>query len=187
MAENNLELLARAYAAELQALDTAATELLTLTTLEGAEGVQLDGLGQIIGTARQGLDDEPYRSLLRAQIAINKAGGAIEQLNEIVRLATNTTIADDAFTLVESFPADFKIDFTQILDPDVGPITAEAMYRAKAAGVHGVFEYHDTEPVFAFDGAGGSDFGSATSLPGNSGYYLKTAIRNRGARESEVL
>lgn len=179
MAENNLERLARAYAVELQALDTAATELLTLTTLDGAEGVQLDGLGQIISTERQGLDDEAYRSLLRSQIRVNTSGGAIEQLNEIIRLATNTTIVDGAFTLVESFPADFKVDFVPILDPDVGPIAAEAMYRGKAAGVHGVFEYHDTEPVFAFDGVGGSEF--------DGGYYLKAAIRNRGARESEIL
>lgn len=176
---NNFELLVRSYAAEVQALDTAATELLTLTTLNGAEGVQLDGLGQIIGIERQGLDDEPYRSLLRSQIRINRSGGSIEQLNEIIRFATNTTAADQAFDLVESFPADFKITFTTILDADVGPIAAEAMYLGKAAGVHGVFEYHDTEPVFAFDGDGSSKF--------DGGYYLLTAIRNRGARESEIL
>lgn len=184
---NNFELLVRAYVAELQALDTAATDLLTDTTLDGAEGVQLDGLGQIIGIERQGLDDDDYRSLLRAQIRVNTSGGTIDQLNEIIRLATNSTIADANFTLTESFPADFKVDYTEILPAGTGPIAAEAMYGGKAAGVHGVFEFHDTEPVFAFDGAGGSDFGTATSLPGNSGYHLKTAIRNRGARESEIL
>lgn len=178
MTENNLELLTRAYVAELQALDTAATALLTDTTIDASEGVQLDGLGQILGIERQGLDDEPYRSLLRAYIRVNTSGGSIEQLNEIIRLATNSTIADAAFTLVESFPADFKIDYVPILPVGIGPIAAEAMYSGKAAGVHGVFEYHDTEPMFAFDGVGSSKF--------DGGYYLKSAIRNRGARESEV-
>ena len=174
---NNFELLVRSYAAEVQALDTAATEVLTLTTINGAEGVQLDGLGQIIGIERQGLDDEPYRSLLRSQIRINRSGGSIEQLNEIIRFATNTSAADAAFELVEGFPADFKITYGPIIDAAIGPIAAEAMYLGKAAGVHGVFD--DTEPVFAFDGDGSSKF--------DGGFYLLTAIRNRGARESEIL
>jgi len=184
---NNLELLVRAYVAELQALDTAATDLLTDTTLDGAEGVQLDGLGQIIGIERNGLDDEPYRSLLRAYIRINTSGGTIEDINAIVRFATNTTEADAAFSLTDGPLAEFLVVFSEILSGETGQIAAEAMYAGKAAGVHAVFEYHTTEPIFAFDGAGGADFGTATSLPGNSGYYLKTAIRNRGARESEIL
>lgn len=184
---NDLELLVRAYAAELQALDAAATALLSDTTLDGAVGVQLDGLGQIIGLERNGLGDDRYRALLRAQIRINTSAGTIEQLNEIIRLVTGTTVADAAFTLVESYPADFKVVFEPVMVNGIGPVAAEAMYQAKAAGVHGVFEYHDTTPIFAFDGAGGSNFGSATALPGNSGYHLKTAIRNAGARESEVL
>jgi len=176
---NDLELLARSYVDELQALDAAATALLTDTSLDAAVGVQLDGLGQIIGLERNGLDDDRYRALLRAQIRVNTAGGTIPQLNEIIRLVTGTTAANAAFTLVESFPADFKIDFVPILDVGVGAIAADAMYQAKAAGVHGVFEYYETAPVFAFDGAGGSRF--------DGGWYIKTAIRNRGARESEVL
>lgn len=176
---NNLEKLVESYVPEAQALDTAATELLALTTLDGAEGIQLDGLGQIIGIARQGLTDELYRSLLRAYIRINTSGGTIEQLNEIVRLATNTTEADAAFELSEGDPAEFQIKVTQTLDPDIGLIAAEAMYQGKPAGVHGVLIYHETTPIFAFDGAGGAQF--------DGGSYLRAAIRNRAGRESEVI
>ena len=176
---NDFELLVRAYVDEAQALDTAAADLLALTSLAGSVGSQLDGLGQIIGLERAGLDDDQYRALLNAQIRINISGGTVEQINEIIRLVTGTTAEDDAFALVEGEVAEFKIDYTVTLDSGIGPIAAEAMFQARAAGVYGVFEYHETTPIFAFDGAGASKF--------DGGYYLLTAIRNRGARESDIL
>lgn len=176
---NDFEKLIRSYANEAQALDAAATDLLRLISLDDASGAQLDGLGQIIGADRQGLDDDDYRMLLRAQIQINRSGGTIPQLVEILRLVSNTTLAQAAVELTESFPADFVAKITVALDPGTGDIAAQALYEAKAAGVHGVLHYFDTEPVFAFDGDAGSKF--------DGGYYLKTAVRNRGARESELL
>lgn len=176
---NDIELLVTAYVDQIQELNDAATELLAKVSLDEATGFQLDRLGEIIGLERQGLDDDAYRSALRGWIQVNTSGGTIEQLNEIVRLVTNTPYAAFVFELVEYFPAGFKVDFTQVLPTGIGPMAAEAVYQGKAAGIHGVFEYFETEPVFAFDSFGGSKF--------DGGYYLKTAIRNRGARESEIL
>lgn len=176
---NNFEKLVRSYVDQAQELNDAATELLELVSLDGASGVQLDGLGQLIGLERQGLDDDTYKAALKAWIRVNTSGGTIQQLVEVIRLATSSTVADAAVELVEDFPAGFKITFLGLLPTGIGYMAAEAMYQAKAAGVHGIFEFHQTEPVFAFDGAGGSKF--------DGGYYLKTAIRNRAARESETL
>jgi hypothetical protein len=176
---NNFEKLVRAYVDQAQELNDAATELLIEVSIDGSTGVQLDGLGQLIGLERQGLDDETYKAALKAWVQVNTSGGTIEQLNEVVRLATSTTEADAAFELVEDFWAGFKINFLELLPTGIGYMVAEAMYQAKAAGVYGIFEFFQTEPVFAFDGAGGSKF--------DGGYYLKTAIRNRAARESETL
>lgn len=177
---NDLEKLVRSYTDELQELNDAATALLTDTSIDGSEGVQLDGLGQIIGLPRQGLTDEQYQAALKAWVRVNDSSGTIEEINEIVRLATNTTTADKAFRQIEDFPAGFKVEMLQILAVGIGPMVAEAIYQAKLGGVGAIFEYHQTEPVFAFDGAnGGSKF--------DGGHYLKTAIRNRGARESEIL
>ena len=176
---NDFELLVRSYVDEVQALDAAATDLLTSTGLDSAEGVQLDGLGQIIGLDRAGLSDTLYRSLLRAYIRVNTSAGTIEQLNEIARLASNTTTADQAFGLSESFPADFVLAFTTALPVGIGAIVAEAVYQGKAAGVHGQTSYFENTPVFAFDGPGGVKF--------DGGSRFKTSIRNRGGRESEIL
>lgn len=176
---NDLELLARSYVDESQALNDAATALLPATSLEEAVGVQLDGLGQIIGIERQGLTDTQYRSLLRAYIVVNTSTGTIEELNTIARLASNTTAAAQRFTLVESTPADFLIEFTLTLPVGIGEIVAEAVYQGKAAGVHGQTMYAEQVPIFAFDGANGADFDGPAKL--------KTSIRNRGTRESEIL
>jgi hypothetical protein len=174
---NDFEKLVRSYVDELQALDTAATDLLVLTTLDGAEGVQLDGLGQIIGLERNGLDDDLYQSLLRAYIRVNTSAGTIEQINEIVRLATNTSVADQFFRLNEGSPAEFEVQCTGQLGTGLGAIAAEAMYQGKPAGVHGVFIYWETTSPFVFDGGAVFD----------GGYFFAAAIRNRGARESEIL
>lgn len=178
---NNFELLVDAYVQELQELDTAATELLQLITLDGAEGVQLDGLGQILGVDREGLSDEQYRSLLRAYVQVNTSSGTIEELITVSRLALG--IADDPAEIVvheEQYPAGFTISYDSSVTVHVGEITAEAIYQGKAAGIHGIFQYFHSTPVFAFDGAnGGSKF--------DGGHYLKTAIRNRAGRESEIL
>ena len=166
---NNFETWVKGYVAEAQALDAAATELLQAVTLGSATGVQLDGLGQIIGIERSGLDDEPYRSLLRAYIAINTSGGTIEQLLTIARLATNTTIDDGAIELVEGDIAEFNIECTQQLPTGVGAVFAEAIIQGKAAGVYTIVKYFEAiGPVFAFDGDGGSKF--------DGGFYLRTAI-----------
>jgi hypothetical protein len=183
---NDLELLTRAYADQLQELDEAAAALLTDATLDAAVGVQLDGLGQILGVERHGFSDDHYRSLLRGQIRINTSGGTVEQLNDIARLTSNTTTEDAAFSLTEGDIAEFLIEFTQSLSTGLGLIVAEAIYQGKAAGIHGVVQYHETEPVFAFDGFGGSQMGN-DPLPGDGGYYLRGAARNAGARESEIL
>lgn len=173
---NNLELLVRSYAVEAQALNDAATELLDAVSLDEAVGVQLDGLGQIIGIERNGLSDGLYRSLLRAYIRVNTSGGTIEDLLEIARLASNTTAAAQAFTYAESYPGEFLIEFGITLNAGLGAIVAEAVYQGKPAGVHGQTSYWEQVPVFAFDGGNSTNFDTFGKL--------KTSIRNRGTRES---
>ena len=177
---NDLELLVRAYVDQAQELDTAATALLVDTTIDAAAGVQLDGLGQIIGVGRSGLNDENYRALLRAYIRVNTRGVTIPEIVEIVRLALNQPDGTGFIQLVEGAPAEFEVTFTQALPVGRGLVAAEAIYQAKAAGVHGIFSYFETvtTPLFQFDG-GSSSFDGA--------FRFKTAIRNRRGRESEIL
>lgn len=174
---NNFEKLVASYAAENQEINDAALALLSRVFLDGAEGVQLDGLGQIIGVDRGPFDDDQYRALLRAQILVNRSSGTIAELITIVATALGQDEADTTLTLTESFPLDFVLTNTTITPVGLGSVIADLVYSAKAAAVHGIFQYFDTTPVFAFDGFGGSKF--------DGGFFLRSAIRNRGRRESE--
>lgn len=173
---NNIEKLVASYATEVQELNDAALGFLIDLFLDDAVGVQLDGLGTIIGVERAGFSDDQYRALLRAQIRVNASSGTIEDvITSVARAADVTT----GVVLEEGKPAEFKVTCDTALNLAIAIVAAEVLYQAKPAGVHGVFEFFNLVPVFTFDGVSGSKF--------DGGYYLKTAIRNRGGRESEVL
>ncbi|PWU06781.1 MAG: hypothetical protein C5B43_01325 [Verrucomicrobia bacterium] len=83
----------------LAAIVTQVTEiqyqeylLNTMRWLATAQGVQLDGLGQIIGLARySGQSDTSYREDLQFQIFINQSSGTPEQVIEILKYLTDAS------------------------------------------------------------------------------------------------
>lgn len=153
------------FAAELQEFETAAFEVLLDRWLETAEGVQLDGLGQIIGRERLGTDDDTYRLLLKAQILINLSSGTIPQILEIIP----KVIPAISLEFVSEFPAGFTlVADDEPLDAGVGPIIADILTSATAGGVRGLFQYFETVPHFRFDGSGGSQF--------DGGFFFGTTI-----------
>ena len=173
---NNIEKLVESYIPEIQELNDAALSFLIDLFLDNADGVQLDGIGTIIGVERLGLNDEQYRARLQAQIRVNTSSGTIEDVITSMALAIGVT---SGLELIEGAPAEFAVSYPTILNNVTAIVIAEIMYQAKAGGVHAIFQYHAAEPIFAFDGDGGAKF--------DGGYYLKTAIRNRAGRESEIL
>lgn len=169
-----LEALTRAYTDQTQELEGAAIALIDAVSLEGAEGVQLDGLGDILGREREGATDDRYRNLLKAQIRINLSRGTIEDIISAVRLVIGI---EKQIEIKEGTYADFDLTVDEQLDPDVGPDAADVVYAAKPAGVHGTFTYWETDPLFRFDTSGG----------GFDDGYFGTSLRNSGGRESEIL
>ncbi len=85
----------------LQDLEFVFGDLLTLRTLENAAGVQLDGLGDIVGIDRQGLTDNAYRTAIRFQIGINFSNGEPETLIALTRFITEGTVVN----YTELYPA----------------------------------------------------------------------------------
>ncbi len=162
---NNIEKLLETYVAEVQEFETAAFEVLTQRWLDTAVGVQLDGLGKIVGKEREGADDDTYRRLLRAQILINLSGASVQEIVSILELV----IAGAVIELKQEFPAGFTVVVDQAPIPTSTAITAaEVINQARAGGVRGLLQYYVTDPVFRFDGAGGSKF--------DGGYYFSTTI-----------
>ncbi len=173
---NRFESLVESYATELQELDAAALEVVTETAIASAVGVQLDGLGTIVGAERLGLSDSTYRQRILARVQSNLASGTIEQI-----LAPLAAILGTGYTIEhQEYPtAGFLIRVAEpISDASIGPELARAVNSAKVAGVQGAVQWHETDTPFAFDGAGSAAF--------DGGYQFATAWRDRDGRESEI-
>ena len=80
--------LTTAYLEQIQDLEDALFQLITDRTIETAVGPQLDGIGSIVGEDREGRDDDDYRLAIRVRILLNLTDGTIEQVIEILKLAT---------------------------------------------------------------------------------------------------
>ncbi len=134
------------YLQQLQDLEDALFSLFN-TALSNSVGVQLDGLGRIIGEPRFGRSDADYNLALNARIIVNSSEGTPEELIAVV----NTLIsASSVITLTEFFPAAFEIEVVDEIDED-GFQIGRLVIQAKPAGVNGIFRWHSTTTPFAFD------------------------------------
>lgn len=80
-------------AREVQALEDALQDLLTMRRLDTATGLQLTRIGVKVGQPRNGVtDDDLYRRLVRARIAANRSRGVGEDVLRITRLVVDSTV-----------------------------------------------------------------------------------------------
>lgn len=110
----------------------------------GAVGIQLDGLGQLVGEPRKGLPDAHYRTFLEVRALVNTSNGFAEDLLEIVE-----KIGFDYTVYIEIYPAHIEI---YVGDSDYSRVAFLLLNEAKPAGVGLTFiysEYPDDE-TFAF-------------------------------------
>lgn len=80
-----------ATAKSIQELEYTFVDLFTFRNLDKAYGAQLDGLGELVGKARDGLNDTEYREAIRFQIFINISSGTPETLVETLKFVTQAT------------------------------------------------------------------------------------------------
>src|SRR5688572_28574549 len=77
----NLQKLVAVFSNSYQKIHKTLDDLKHKRNLDTAEGVQLDGLGQILGLPRQsGESDEDYRERLKFQTFINKGTATPEEM-----------------------------------------------------------------------------------------------------------
>jgi len=88
----NFQKMLFAFCTMAQSLQTQETNLQTLRYLNTAEGVQLDGLGQILGLSRiPGQSDASYREDLLFQIFVNSSSATPEDMIYILSYLTNAS------------------------------------------------------------------------------------------------
>lgn len=139
------------YSTQIQLIEDMLFEQIELRFLDDAEGVLLDGLGQIVGVERGGLDDDAYRLRIRAQIKINLSSGTIEDINEIMTLVLPGSVT---FALEEDFPGAIFVDVTGALPGEDGTMISGILQKAKAGGVRAIFMWYVDEDTFQFTVSG---------------------------------
>lgn len=144
--------------AEVQGAEDALWTVAALS-LDDTTGAQLDQVGALVGEARAALDDEPYRSVLRARVLANRSGGTFGEVAAVLAV-----FADD--------PADAALDeyspaaLLATLDAMPGVPAARVaglLRRAKAGGVGlQLVAPAGHDPVFRF--ASGDDVETTFNL-----------------------
>lgn len=138
---------AEAFALQVQDLETLSFDLLAGRGIDTAVGVQLDGIGENVGSSREGLDDAAYRIRVKARIALNLASGTPNEIITILKSISGSNVK-----LTEYYPANFVIDTSA--NPALTVTEAAEMARivasATAAGVRSQFIYSLAAPLTVF-------------------------------------
>lgn len=127
---------------QVQLAENALYELFTERTLDVAVGVQLDGLGDIVGQGRQDQTDGVYRRFIRVRILVNRSDGKLEQLYEIVILAMGN---DPVVRIHEHYPAGMVVHVDTPLEDLTGLELFGILHDAKGGGVR-LFLVHTYSP-----------------------------------------
>lgn len=147
-----------------QAFEDMAYPVLDGRMLDKAEGVQLDGLGQLVGQPRNGQPDATYRLFLAGRVYANSSDSSVETLLALVRQVFGASTAQ----IVSAFSAGYShrrgaavvgLEVgTPTVDPALYPSATQVLKDSLAATVRLAF-------VTVFDAAG--SFALASDLTGS--------------------
>jgi len=146
------------FGGKIQELETVYFELMLDRALSTAVGVQLDGLGDILGEERLARSDSDYRAALSIRIKINISSGEPETLIDVFAALTDATTVQYS----EFYPAGAQLTS----DGSTLPTNlADGMYSIAPATVSLILIIMSGTP-FTFegdpDGAGFADVGFST-------------------------
>lgn len=85
-----MQAMVRIFAKPVQAVEDAILQLLTERTLDNAEGEQLQVIARIVGQQPLDVDDDMFRSIVKARIPANKSRGTGDEILKVVRIALST-------------------------------------------------------------------------------------------------
>ncbi len=152
MADNNITKLIRALVEPVQDVENVLQQLYTERYVDTAVGDQLDILGALVGQLRLGLEDEPYRRVIRARISVNRSKGTIA---DVINVASLIIYDDDALILVDNHgPAALSVQIEGVtVDFQTSVSLATLLRETVSAGVRLYLETQNIpdEDAFTFD------------------------------------
>lgn len=120
-----------AFVNQIQDLEIMFFQLLNEVTLDNAIGVQLDGIGAIVGEEREGRNDDDYRLAIRVRILLNLSNGTPEEILTIV----DTMLGDRDLEFLEYFPAAFTLQVVSKITTNTAIQVNKKIQSAKLGGV----------------------------------------------------
>lgn len=153
--KHNIEVLIRAFACELEELESAFYELETLRSLKTAFGRQLDGIGEIVNLTRAEstayvndvdfyvLDDERYRLFLMYKALRNANYCTFPELIEICRLLYDAKLL--YYKEFDDHPAHFQVMVGAKFDEWMLKMLHNANLTVKPGGVSVELKFFELE------------------------------------------
>lgn len=122
----------------LEQLELAQLDIFAILNGRGistAIGAQLDLIGKIVGEARKGRTDEPYRQALYLRIFINNSEGTPNDLIQLLKISTQAS----ATGYWEHYPASVHLLTNGTIDSSL----PSSLKKAAPAGVGDIRVYHN--------------------------------------------
>lgn len=135
-----LEAWISSYLEEVQELSDAAWEVLVTRLIDNAAGAQLTTLGRLVGQQRTIENDDRFRVLVRARIAVNTSRGL---WGDIIRVARILLGDDVEFSLREFLPGALVLT---VEDPIafIPTLEHEMLEQAASSGIRIDLHFHAT-------------------------------------------
>lgn len=143
-----LEAWISSYLEEVQELSTAAWQVLVLRLIDDSTGEQLTVLGQLVGQPRTVEDDDRFRVLVRARIAVNQSRG---RWDDVLRVATLLFGSSVTYSMRAHYPkalvltVEGPLAFIPSLEHSM---LTEAVSSGERIDVH--FHADDSDELFRF-------------------------------------
>ena len=129
-----IEALHHALGRQLQQVQDFYGQLMTLRSLAQAEGVQLDGVGDIVQLPRGGLDDAAYRDYLYYKIFKNTNTTTYYDIMRSLRMFWELPLY---YSEDPAYPATILIDTASLpAEVDLDRLMTAPVIKAAGVGVH---------------------------------------------------
>jgi hypothetical protein len=158
-----------ALSGQVQEVEGALWDLLSVYVIEQSSGAQLERIGAIVGASLAGLSDVDYRSTIRAQIAVNRGSGSPPEVLTILRDILDAYAYDG--TNVQYLPlanAEFEVLLNGLTAQgyQLSRRLAVVLNKARIAGVASQLRYlvAEASASLRFEPPGSETLSPATTL-----------------------
>ncbi len=140
--KENIEATLSALVRPIQTVEDSLQELLVERAVDTAVGVQLDGIGEIVGQPRNGLEDFEYRAHIKVRIFVNLATGTADDVMKVAELVADIYEPFETIDIEDEPPAAFVLSTTGG-SSSYRDVLADLLRGVRGAGINGQWVFVD--------------------------------------------